>query len=869
MNIQHNYCSYFREIFISLPKYWVVLFLFTCNKVSYGETPIEYFQHFNIRVHQFTPDQGVVNSVNDICQDKSGYIWIAQNNGIARYDGTHFVPIPLDGQPKLPIQAYRIVEDGSGQLWAFFGAPGKGCSAIYIIDPKCLTSNRLEQVHGKDLPVSVAAITPCCVTDGSNNLYMTTTNPCGILVCSNQHKFSFQPIHSDEYIELVAYTQQHQLVARSSTSLLLLEQQGHIVQRTPLNNYQARESFQSSDLVKIFLRTTDNHILVADSEGKSILTPNSFGFNTNGIPMGSSLTWMNTQVKNSAGKILSDFKQFGPLANTHNEVVTLLDRSGNIWVATPTKLLHFQVSPQLFVQKSLLDIRPNQENTQYVTPNQGTVEFVCSNGDNNQLVGTSNGLYIWESATAQSSLISSSFGSAQYIYKDKSNCQWIATQKGIATLNGRTLRPIYGGLPNDTYYYIHEDTKGLFWLATANNGLVCWDPKRSSIVNSWSKYDGFPSDCIYSIYEDTHQRLWLSSSSGIIQFDKISGLSFLFDQDVSISSSPNQKIRCVLNKDLSISYLRDKTEVVVSKEVLNSKILKNIPVVIDGIKVLNKKENNWVDINNCSILGNGLELEADQNKIRLSIVLPEKHGDRNIRLACWVVGLDKHWNYLDGSKVELRLPGSGQYLVRIRACDGQGNWSEEVCSLPIKIKLSWLEMGLTTAFFIGLSVILLFLAFRTPPSPPQPPAVEQITDLPQEEEATEEDYNQVFVGNADDTDIPHEGRKSLTEEDRLWLTSLDEILLKEIGNNKFDMEAVAVQLNMSRSSFYRKMKTVSDLNPKEYHNRFRFEYAKTLLENRKYQSVKAVAYSIGMRDVEYFSKMYKKQYGRSPSDYLH
>jgi YesN/AraC family two-component response regulator len=62
---------------------------------------------------------------------------------------------------------------------------------------------------------------------------------------------------------------------------------------------------------------------------------------------------------------------------------------------------------------------------------------------------------------------------------------------------------------------------------------------------------------------------------------------------------------------------------------------------------------------------------------------------------------------------------------------------------------------------------------------------------------------------------------------------------------------------------------VSNLSPKKYHNRFRFEYAKMVLETRKHHSVKAVAYAIGIRDVEYFSKIYKKQHGRIPSDCFH
>jgi AraC-like DNA-binding protein len=181
-----------------------------------------------------------------------------------------------------------------------------------------------------------------------------------------------------------------------------------------------------------------------------------------------------------------------------------------------------------------------------------------------------------------------------------------------------------------------------------------------------------------------------------------------------------------------------------------------------------------------------------------------------------------------------------------------------------------------TVLFTVLSVIILFLLFRILLSfryrkknalPPYLPYEESTVD---KKVVTGEGNNQVFLEYADDTmAIPNEGRQYLSEEDRKWLTRLDEILLREIGNNKFDMENVAIQLNMSRSSFYRKMQKVSDLSPKEYRNRFRFKYAKMVLETRKLHSVKAVAAAIGMRDVEYFSKMYKKQHGRCPSDSIH
>jgi GH18 family chitinase len=42
----------------------------------------------------------------------------------------------------------------------------------------------------------------------------------------------------------------------------------------------------------------------------------------------------------------------------------------------------------------------------------------------------------------------------------------------------------------------------------------------------------------------------------------------------------------------------------------------------------------------------------------LNLVLPEGQNDKNIRLAYWVDGVDIHWNYPSGNKVEKPLWGT-------------------------------------------------------------------------------------------------------------------------------------------------------------------------------------------------------------------
>jgi ligand-binding sensor domain-containing protein len=72
----------------------------------------------------FTVEDGLPSSeCYQVLQDKKGYIWIASDKGVARYDGYHFENFTLeDGLPENCI--IRMYEDQIGRIW-FAGLSGK------------------------------------------------------------------------------------------------------------------------------------------------------------------------------------------------------------------------------------------------------------------------------------------------------------------------------------------------------------------------------------------------------------------------------------------------------------------------------------------------------------------------------------------------------------------------------------------------------------------------------------------------------------------------------------------------------------------------------------------------------------------------
>ncbi|MDE6854759.1 MAG: response regulator [Muribaculaceae bacterium] len=105
----------------------------------------------------------------------------------------------------------------------------------------------------------------------------------------------------------------------------------------------------------------------------------------------------------------------------------------------------------------------------------------------------------------------------------------------------------------------------------------------------------------------------------------------------------------------------------------------------------------------------------------------------------------------------------------------------------------------------------------------------------------------------------------LNRVDAEFLQTLNDNIRVNVADEEFSIDVLAQQLNMSRSSFYRKLKAVTGLSPADYLKNFRLEYAAQLL--RDGERVTEVALKTGFTSGSYFAKCFKAKYGCLPKDY--
>lgn len=107
---------------------------------------------------------------------------------------------------------------------------------------------------------------------------------------------------------------------------------------------------------------------------------------------------------------------------------------------------------------------------------------------------------------------------------------------------------------------------------------------------------------------------------------------------------------------------------------------------------------------------------------------------------------------------------------------------------------------------------------------------------------------------------------ALTKSDEEFIKKLNNLVKDNISESDFNVENMAEHFNMSRASFYRKVKGVLDLTPNEYLRVERLKKAAILLKEGG-NKVNEVSFMVGFNSPSYFAKCFQQQFGILPKDF--
>lgn len=103
--------------------------------------------------------------------------------------------------------------------------------------------------------------------------------------------------------------------------------------------------------------------------------------------------------------------------------------------------------------------------------------------------------------------------------------------------------------------------------------------------------------------------------------------------------------------------------------------------------------------------------------------------------------------------------------------------------------------------------------------------------------------------------------------DEKFLLRTKQVVENRLSDWKLNADALSHELGISRTQLYRKLRSLTGQTVHEFIRTIRIKRAAQLLEKRK-MKISEIAYAVGFNDLNYFSRCFRKQFGKSPSEYM-
>lgn len=104
-------------------------------------------------------------------------------------------------------------------------------------------------------------------------------------------------------------------------------------------------------------------------------------------------------------------------------------------------------------------------------------------------------------------------------------------------------------------------------------------------------------------------------------------------------------------------------------------------------------------------------------------------------------------------------------------------------------------------------------------------------------------------------------------EEQIFLEKLHDILENNLDKSQFNIPELCLAIGMSRTSLHRSIYKVAGKSISIYVRHYKLTKAYEKLSTEK-TSVGQVAHEVGFSDIAYFSKCFRKYFGKPPSTIL-
>lgn len=485
------------------------------------------FDGYNFTLYKhYTADTTSIfnNTLNVVYEDKSGILWIGSRLGLERFDPvtetfTHFTLNPWDTGDNESNQIWSICEDKYGMLW--IGT-----------DNGLFTLNRETEKFTcfRNKGMSLGSIS-------DNSINAIYEDKLGFLWFGTNRGLDKLDRESNQFL--------HHWLNSDAT--------------TEWNKYWVNKIFE--DKSGVLWIGTRKGIMAYNKNRDSLITyPRLKDYSITSISEDlSGNIWLSTWEKGifyleKESKEFKSYLNYGikPYDTTSNPVISLCcEKSGTFWIGTITGVKKLNQTIQPFKKYPMNDIACAIANgtegvlwvfgynkwfkkfdigkAQFVpyTIEKGSMYYVWNAGADISTRSPEGGLYIQDTLGNVKFFLDSSWK----LYIDELSFGW-KTDKGYYAGSWSGDFDFWDPKANqvlkiknlkEPIFWIYEDSYGLIWIATYLGKLICYNPQDGLFREFVSEFNA-PSNMsgrrVNQIYEDSKRRLWFATNEGLSKLER-------------------------------------------------------------------------------------------------------------------------------------------------------------------------------------------------------------------------------------------------------------------------------------------------------------------------------------------------------------
>lgn len=396
---------------------------------------------------------------------------------------------------------------------------------------------------------------------------------------------------------------------------------------------------------------------------------------------------------------------------------------------------------------------------------------------------------------------------------------------------------------------------GIVYVGT-QNGLFALEPKKGGKGYECRMGGDLASNCIRSLVCDASGNVWAGTSYGI---SRITPAVVNLNGDDGVPNISMLERAARLMEDGRLAFASDCGVVLFCADsVLNGRSL-SAPVLTS--MMVNNEPVSFEDLEKGCV-----RLSYKQNYIAFQFSSLDYAMPSHTRYRYRLIGVDAKWrakaNAANGlCKAEYSALPPGKYIFEAQSSADGGEWGASVCCAIVIDPPLWLTWWAKLIYAIVAASILFFAVSaylrqrRKKMEKENDARVNQLFEL-------RENARHQF---AESTEIDPRKISASEDEERLMAKMLDAIDA-HMEDSDFGVDQLAVEVCMSRSALYAKLRSMLGITPSDFIRNVRLKHAAQLLTNTQLP-IGDIAIRIGYSTSKTFSSNFKRAFGVLPSEY--